>query len=111
MENYGVCSYGYLSSIQSLTNAALDALRPYYSSSRRSQEEHELEIASFVALRALGEYAQLSDMAVALGGSSTADRLERMYSIMLDHRLRLERMAEILSSRLRDCGEECTDLW
>ena len=53
----------------------------------------------------LGNYSQPSDMAAALGDSLTTEWLKRMYSIILDHILRLEKIAEILSLRLRDCGD------
>lgn len=111
MENYGVNYYSAFSSIPDLTNAALKIFEPYYSTEHREREEHELEVRSFVAFRALEGFASAEDMAWALQCTCTAERLTRAYEIMLRHRVLLEKLAEEVSDELRDCGEECTDLW
>lgn len=111
MENYGLNYYSYLSSIPDLTTVAIQALKPYYSREHREREEHELEVFSFVAFRALEGYADPIDMAWALHCQSTLERLQRAYDIMLVHRRELEGLAEEISQELTDCGEECTDLW
>ena len=111
LDNLGLSYYGYFSSIPALTAQAAKLFVPYYSKEHRSREEHGLEIASFVALRTVEGYASPTDISWALQCRSTADRLRRIYDIMTDHRIQLEKMAQQMSEKLRDCGEECTDLW
>lgn len=111
LENYGLGNYGALSSIPSLTNVAMKLLAPYYSKEFRQREEYEYEIASFVAFRTLEGIIDPSDVAWCLQCTNSMERLERSYDIMLDHRIRLEKLAEVVISDLLDCGEECTDLW
>lgn len=111
LDNLGLSYYGYFSSIPALTTQAIMLFVPYYSKEHRSTEEHGLEVASFVALRTVEGYASPTDISFALKSRSTAERLERVYDIMQDHRIQLEKMAEKISQELLDCGEECTDLW
>lgn len=110
-ENLGLSYFGYFSSIQKLTEQALKLFVPYYSEDHRSREEHEFEIASFVALRTVEGYASPTEVGWALQSTSTIERLQATYDIMATHRVQLEKMAELLSQQLMDCGEECTDLW
>ena len=110
-ENLGLSYFGYFSSVPKLTEQALKLFVPYYSEEHRSREEHEFEIASFVALRTVEGYASPTEIGWALQSTSTIERLQATYDIMATHRIQLEKMAEHLSQELLDCGEECTDLW
>jgi hypothetical protein len=110
-ENYGLNYYSAFSSIPQLTNVALESFEPYYSPERRSGEEHEMEVASFVAFRALDGFCTPQDMAWALQCTNTIERFNTAYSIMYRHKLLLEKIAEYASQDLRDCGEECTDIF
>lgn len=110
-ENLGLPYFGYFSAIPNLTQQALKLFVPYYSEEHRSREEHEFEIASFVALRTVEGYASPTEIGWALQSTSTIERLQATYDIMATHRIQLEKMAELLSQQLIHCGEECTDLW
>ena len=109
--NLGLAYFGYFSAIPDLTEQALKLFVPYYSAEHRSREEHDFEIASFVALRTVEGYASPTEVGWALQSTSTIERLQATYDIMADHRIQLEKMAEHLSHQLLDCGEECDDLW
>ena len=111
MDNYGLNYYSAFSSIPQLTNVALQSLEPYYSPDLRRSEEHEMEIASFVAFRALDGFCSPQDMAWALQCTNTIERLNTGYGIMWRHKLLLEKMAEYAIHDLRECGEECTDIF
>ena len=50
-------------------------------------------------------------MAAALLASSTIQRLELGYEVMMRHRNELNELVMMISKELMDCGEECTDLW
>ena len=111
IDNFGLSYFGYFSAIPKLTEQALNLFVPYYSEEHRSREEHEFEIASFVALRTIEGYASPTEIGWALQSTSTIERLQATYDIMANHRIQLEKMAEYFSQQLLDCGEECTDLW
>lgn len=111
LDNLGLAYFGYFSAIPDLTEQALKLFVPYYSAEHRSREEHDFEIASFVALRTVEGYASPTEVGWALQSTSTIERLQATYDIMADHRIQLEKMAEHLSHQLLDCGEECDDLW
>lgn len=111
LENYGLNFYSAFSTIPQLTNAALELFEPYYSPAVRKTEEHEMEVASFVAFRALDGFCSNRDLAAALQCTNTVERFNAAYDLMLRHKELLENMAEYMSQDLRDCGEECTDLW
>ena len=111
LENYGVNYFGAFSTITDLTSEVAKALNAYYSPTYRDREEFEFEIASFVTFRALEGFAKTEDIVWALQCTSTNQRLERAYQIMMDHRIQLQTLAELVSEELRNCGEECTDLW
>jgi hypothetical protein len=70
-----------------------------------------MEVASFVAFRALDGFCTPQDMAWALQATNTIERFNTAYSIMYRHKVLLEKMAEYASHDLRDCGEECTDIF
>eukprot|EP00594_Rhizosolenia_setigera_P019313 CAMPEP_0178956810 /NCGR_PEP_ID=MMETSP0789-20121207/10499_1 /TAXON_ID=3005 /ORGANISM="Rhizosolenia setigera, Strain CCMP 1694" /LENGTH=485 /DNA_ID=CAMNT_0020638857 /DNA_START=225 /DNA_END=1682 /DNA_ORIENTATION=- len=120
MENYGVNYYSAFASLPDLTNQALDTLKPYYSPKNFASddgkdgsyaEEFYYEIMSFVAWRALDGYVDEEEIAWALKTRSTSERLVRAAELMLNHRIELEKLAGQISAQLKDCGEECTDLW
>jgi len=112
LENYGLGSYGILSTIPDLTKQLLVHLEPYYSPTHREREEYEAEIASFVAFKSLEAYVAPNEVAEALVvPNSATQRLERAYEIMMRHRDELMELVEKISQELMECGEECTDLW
>jgi hypothetical protein len=111
LDNYGLNYYSAFSPILSLTNVAMDIFAPYYSPKIQETEEYRLEIFSFVAFRALEGFCTTYDLAWALRCINSAERLNKAYELMLEHVILLEGMAKQASNDLRDCGEECTDLW
>jgi len=112
LENYGLGSYGILSTIPDLTEQLMTKLEPYYSPEHREREEYEAEVASFVVLKSLEAYASTEEVAKALVvPSSATQRLELAYEMMMQHRDELIELVEMISRELMDCGEECTDLW
>lgn len=110
-EDYGFSSFGILSTIPDLTKEVLVRLEPYYSPAHREREEYEAEVASFVVFKSLEKYASPSDMALALLAPSATERFQMAYDIMMRHREELMTLVEKMSDDLRECGEECTDLW
>lgn len=111
LDNYGLNYYSRFSSILALTNVAMEIFAPYYSPKRQQTEEYRFEILSFVAFRALEGFCKSYDLAWALRCANSAERLSKAYELMLEHVILLEEMAKQASCDLRDCGEECTDLW
>jgi hypothetical protein len=110
-ENYGLGYLGAFSTISELTTMTVKLLEPYYSQKYRDREEHEAEVSSFVAFRALEGFIDETEIANALHCTSSIERLARGYELMIDHKIQLKKIAERISDELRDCGEECTDLW
>ena len=85
---------------------------PYHSPANREREEYEAEASSFVVLKPLETYAAPDEIARVLSvPTSATQRLELEYEIMLRHRDELAEMAERISRKLTECGEEYTDLW
>eukprot|EP00541_Cyclophora_tenuis_P004638 CAMPEP_0116556084 /NCGR_PEP_ID=MMETSP0397-20121206/8500_1 /TAXON_ID=216820 /ORGANISM="Cyclophora tenuis, Strain ECT3854" /LENGTH=275 /DNA_ID=CAMNT_0004081415 /DNA_START=94 /DNA_END=921 /DNA_ORIENTATION=- len=112
LENYGVNNFASFSSIPKLTDVALEeVLTDFYSPEKQQSEEHRYEMLSFVAFRALDGYCTPADIGWALQSTNTAERLNRAHELMMDHVIQLKRLAVQASQDLRDCGEECTDLW
>ena len=111
LDNYGLESYGILSTIPDLTGRLMSHLEPYYSPSHREREEHEAEVASMVVFQTLQEYATSEEVAMALLAPSATQRLDMAYTIMMRHRNELVELVKLISNELNDCGEECTDLW
>lgn len=110
-ENYGMSYYGAFSSIADLTQATMSLLEPYYSPQHRHREENEAEVSSFVVYRALEGYVDTKELVYALHCTSSIERLMRAYELMVDHKIQLKKIAERISEELRQCGEECSDLW
>lgn len=109
--DYGMSYYAALSTIRDMTELTVKLLEPYYSPTFRAREEHKAEISSFVVFRALEGYLDNKDIAYALTCTSSVERLMRAYDLMVDHKIQLKKISEKLSLELRECGEECTDLW
>ena len=109
-DNFGF-SYGFLSTFPDLTNEVMSLLEPFYSPHHREREEFVAEVASFVALRTLEDYASPTELATALLTVSAKERLDMSYEIMLRHKDELSALTRTMSKDLIDCGEECTDLW
>ena len=111
LENYGMNYFGAMSSIDDLTRVASEQLEPYYSERFREREEYDLEVSSFVAFRSLNGYADIKDISWSLQCTSSIERLNRAYEILVDHTWLLRELAEKMVKELEECGEECTDLW
>lgn len=128
LSNYGLGVTALaVSTLAAATAQQLERLRPYYSPSRHSSEEHYYEIYSFVALLALRDshptpqqQQQQPHAAVAWESTaawavrqcpSTADRFQYVWERMWEHVLLLRQEVAAKSHELQDCGEECTDLW
>jgi hypothetical protein len=109
--DYGFGTFGLFSTIPDLTIELMDRLEAYYSPDYREREEYEAEVASFVVLQVLEKYATPSELAVAMLAPSATERLDIAHDILSRHREELMVLVEKMSSDLRDCGEECTDLW
>lgn len=111
LDNYGLGSYGVLSTIPELSKQLMANLAPYYSPAHREREEYEAEVSSMVAFRSLEGYATSTEVAAALLMPSAMQRLELAYAIMMRHWDELESLAEMIGEELVECGEECADLW
>ncbi len=110
-ENYGMSYYGAFSTISDLTKETISLLEPYYSPQHRAREENDMEVSSFVVYRALEGFVDKKELAFALHCTSSIERLMRAYELMVDHKIQLKKIAEKIGDELRDCGEECADLW
>jgi hypothetical protein len=111
IQDYGFGTYGIFSTIPDLTKELMTHLDPYYSPAHREREEYEAEMASFVALRALEQCANPSELAAAMVAPSATERLYMAYGIMSRHRDELLVLVKKMNDDLTDCGEECSDLW
>ena len=111
MENYGLGTYGILSTIPDLARQLMSHLEPYYSPAHREREEYEAEVASMAVLRTLEEYATPAELAAGLLAPCATRRLEIGFEVMMNHKGKLKELVRIISEELLDCGEECTDLW
>lgn len=111
-ENYGLDYYSSFSTLEDLTKETMERLAPFYSDDHCARETYWMEAFSFVAWKALDGYTDEKDaFAWALRCTSTVERLDRAYAVMMDHRSQLEELVKEISKELRECGEECTDLW
>eukprot|EP00977_Amphora_coffeiformis_P019308 scaffold7149_cov196-Amphora_coffeaeformis.AAC.3 len=112
MENYGM---GYsstsFSTIPMVTEVWLEKLEPFYSPELRDTEEYYYEILSFATILAMDKYLTNRQLGWALVCCNTIERMQRAYEWMFQHVRLLEQEAARASTQLRDCGEECTDLW
>jgi hypothetical protein len=127
-ENYGL---GYtasaVSSIPPLTRMLMDKLQAYYSPEKQATEEYYYELLSFMAVLSL-KYCCTSGTTIttatmtasknqsaalqwALKCTNTMERMAWAYEQMGIHRQLLKDASEEASAALRECGEECTDLW
>lgn len=112
MDNYGMgSSASSISSITDLTQVWLDKLKPYYSPARRESEEHYFETLSHVAMMSLSNYLTDHDLGTSLRCRNTKERLQSAYDFMYAHVQELRKEAAAMSQQLRECGEECTDLF
>ena len=111
MENYGLGTYGILSTIPDLARQLMSHLEPYYSPAHREREEYEAEVASMVVLKTLEGYATPAELAAGLLAPCATRRLEIGFEVMMNHKGKLKELVRIISDELMDCGEECTDLW
>jgi hypothetical protein len=112
MENYGMgISSAYFSAIPGLTSALAEKLQPYYSPEKHDTEEHYYEVFSFMGLLSLNKFVPVTDLDWALKCTNTIERMQWVYESMWSHKKLLLEASEEVSQELRDCGEECTDLW
>jgi hypothetical protein len=58
-----------------------------------------------------GQDLHPSELGWTLHCTNTIDRLHQAYEWMFEHVCLLKQESEKISQELRDCGEECTDLW
>ena len=111
-ENYGMgYSSASFSTLPQVTDVWLEKLAPYYSPGLRESEEYYYEILSFVAVISMDKFLRDVDFGWALTCYNTLERMQQVYDWMWQHVRLLEAEASLASARLRDCGEECTDLW
>jgi hypothetical protein len=134
LENYGM---GYtatsVSNLSELTRLIIqERLNVFYSPQCKQSEEFYYEMFSFVAISAVDAFLKMQQqqqqqqqeqssttaqqyhhyqLAWALTCTNTMERLEHAYDCMSRHVQLLKRATEQESQKLRDCGEECTDLW
>ncbi|KAL3807853.1 hypothetical protein ACHAXA_009881, partial [Cyclostephanos tholiformis] len=92
MENFGLGSYGILSTIPDLTRELVSQLEPYYSPVHREREEYEAEVASMVVLKTLEEYATPDELASGLLAPSATRRLELGFEVMMRHKEKLHEL-------------------
>lgn len=112
LENYGMgLSAASISTIFDLTSVWTEKLQPYYSPSRCESEEHRFEVLSFVSVLSMDKYLDPYELGWALRCTNTSERLHKAYEWMFEHVRLLKQESEKISQELRDCGEECTDLW
>jgi hypothetical protein len=100
-----------MSTIFDLTSVWTEKLQPYYSPSRCESEEHHFEVLSFVSVLSMDKYLDSYELGWALRCTNTIERLHKAYGWMFEHVRLLKQESEKMSQELRDCGEECTDLW
>ncbi|KAL7552062.1 hypothetical protein ACHAWF_015273 [Thalassiosira exigua] len=110
LENYGLGSYGALSTIPDLAASMSSLLAPYHGPDRRARAEYGAEVASMTAFRALEGYASPDEAARALLATSAARRLELARDIMERHRDELDELAEMIGQELGRCDESGADL-
>ena len=112
LENYGLgISSASFSEIPGLTKALEEKLQPYYSPEKQASEEHYYEVFSFMGVLSLSKFVEPQNLDWALKCTNTIERLEWVYQTMWLHKRLLQDASEEVSAELRDCGEECTDLW
>ncbi|GKY96435.1 hypothetical protein MPSEU_000603000 [Mayamaea pseudoterrestris] len=111
-ENYGM---GYaattFSTVREITGVWLDKLAPYFSPARQQSEEHYYETLSFVAMLSMDTILEPSQLRWALQCCNTSERLQQASVWMTKHLQLLKEKSLIVAQQLKDCGEECTDLW
>lgn len=111
-ENFGLgYSSAAFASIPPLTRTLMEKLQAYYSPHKQATEEHYYEVLSFMAVLSLKESLSPASLDFALKCTNTMERMMWAHEKMTEHRLLLKQASEEISSDLRDCGEECTDLW
>ena len=112
MKNYGLgTTSSAFSNLQSMTNVLVEKLQPYYSPDHVQTEEFEYSIFSFVVLQSLQSFLSKEEIQWAMQITSTSERLEILYDGMVRHNEALKEFTKAKSQELRDCGEECTDLF
>ena len=89
----------------------MEKLQAYYSPQKQATEEHYYEMLSFMAMLSLKDTIPMKEMDWALKCTNTMDRMHWAYEKMTGHSNLLRDASEEISSDLRNCGEECTDLW
>jgi len=112
LDNYGLgYSSASFSAISDVTTVWLEKLQPYFSPARCESEEHYFEVLSFVSVLSMREFLEPYELGRSLRCTNTIERLQQAYEWMGEHTRLLKQECEKSSQELRDCGEECTDLW
>ncbi|CAJ1931451.1 unnamed protein product [Cylindrotheca closterium] len=111
-KNYGMgFTAAAFSSIPPLTHNMMEKLQAYYSPQKQVTEEYYYEVLSFMAVLSLKDFLPRDALNYALKATNTMERMQWAYEMMIEHKLLLKDASEEISAELRDCGEECTDLW
>jgi len=111
-KNYGLgFTASAFSSIPPLTRTMMEKLQAYYSPEKQVTEEYYYEVLSFMAVLSLKDFLPRDALNYALKATNTMERMQWAYEMMIEHKLLLKDASEEISAELRDCGEECTDLW
>ena len=123
LPNYGM---GYsetsFAPLDTSTKEFVERLRPYYSYEQSNTEEFYYSTYSFVALHSLQTFLlhklgnnvsspPSMELLHAMKCTDTAHRLKQVYEWMFQHTSLLHQLAKAKSQELRQCGQECTDLW
>ena len=111
-ENYGMgFTAASISNLPELARVWMGILEPYYSPERRASEEFYYEVLSYVGMHTMDRWLGPSHMSWALQCTNTMSRLQQVHDWMSEHVRQLNLEAAKVSEELRQCGEECTDLF
>jgi len=112
LENFGLgSSASSFASLHELAAVDVELVAPFYSPTTRESSDHFYEIYSFSTVKALQELVTANDNAWSLKCTNTVERLEQTYDWMWAHVRKLKEEAKRLRDELRECGDECTDLF
>ena len=110
--NYGMgITSASFSQIPNLTRELAEKLQPYYSPEKQESEEFYYEVFSFMGVLSLSKFVSVTDFDWALKCTNTIERLRWVSDWMRSHKRILQDASKEASLKLRECGEECTDLW
>lgn len=113
LDNFGLgTTSSAMVELDSMAHVLTNVLRPYYSPERLETEDFFYEAFSWAALHSLQLYLTPAEIVDAIFHSTrTSERLDLVYHAQMRHKQDLIELARLKSKELRDCGEECTDLF